>query len=250
MSRDRVDIILPAVSVFNVLFDMIDATAFTFSRKGIREGFIMNQIAKKYPKEFNKTNVLQDALRHLANEYKIEESGANQRVKLAESLLEQLTKEKKLKIDEDLKQVFLEAAYIYYLGRFIDSDSSSQHTYYIIANSGINGLSHKERVRLALLASFKNKTLLKLYSEETNWFSDDELSDIQALGGIIKFVNALNISNTNSVQDVKLQSTKEGYDLFVNDQGESIAESYQSNRQKKHIEKVLKTKVNIIFTNA
>ncbi|EGQ3295827.1 exopolyphosphatase [Staphylococcus pseudintermedius] len=250
LSRDRVDIILPAVSVFNVLFDMIDATAFTFSRKGIREGFIMNQIAKKYPKEFNKTNVLQDALRHLANEYKIEESGANQRVKLAESLLEQLTKEKKLKIDEDLKQVFLEAAYIYYLGRFIDSDSSSQHTYYIIANSGINGLSHKERVRLSLLASFKNKTLLKLYSEETNWFSDDELSDIQALGGIIKFVNALNISNTNSVQDVKLQSTKEGYDLFVNDQGESIAESYQSNRQKKHIEKVLKTKVNIIFTNA
>lgn len=105
-------------------------------------------------------------------------------------------------------------------------------------------------MRLALLASFKNKTLLKLYSEETNWFSDDELSDIQALGGIIKFVNALNISNTNSVQDVKLQSTKEGYDLFVNDQGESIAESYQSNRQKKHIEKVLKTKVNIIFTNA
>ncbi len=148
------------------------------------------------------------------------------------------------------KQIFLEAAYIYYLGKFIDADSSSQHTYYIIANSSINGLSHKERVRLALLASYKNKTLLKIYSDETKWFSDDELSEIQTLGGVIKFTNALNISNTNSVSRVELKQNKDAYDLYVYYKGEPIAESYQANRQKKHIEKVLKTKINIVFTKS
>lgn len=247
LSRDRMDIIVPAVVVFNVLYDMIQAEAFTFSRKGIREGFIMHQVAKTHRGEFKKENVQSDALRHLANEYKIEPSGAMQRQKLAEALLKQLTARGKLKVDEALRKRFLQAAYLYYLGKFIDSDSSSQHTYYIIANSSINGLSHKERVRLALLTSFKNKSLLKQYSDETHWFSDDELSDIQALGGIIKFVNALNISNTNTVNQVELTTDASQYQLNVYYQGEPIAEIYQSNRQKKHIEKILKNKLNIQF---
>lgn len=86
LSRDRVDIILPAISVFKTLFK-IDATQFTFSRKGIREGFIMNHISKRYPDEFNKSNVRKDALRHLANEYHIEETSANRR-KISSILIE------------------------------------------------------------------------------------------------------------------------------------------------------------------
>ncbi|MBI5975910.1 exopolyphosphatase [Staphylococcus canis] len=250
LSRDRADIILPAVTVFNVLFEIIDAKAFTFSRKGIREGFIMNQIGKNRPDEFNKENVLKDALKHLANEYKIEVTGAKQRVKLAESLLDQLIELKKVEISDTLKAQFLQGAYLYYLGEFIDSDSSSQHTYYIIANSSINGLTHKERVRLALLASFKNKTLLKLYSDETKWFSDDEVSDIQTLGGIIKFANSMNISNTNTVNKIKLESEKDTYTLTAFYQGEPIAEAYQSNRQKKHIEKIIKAPLTVNFTKS
>ncbi|QLK86352.1 exopolyphosphatase [Staphylococcus sp. 17KM0847] len=250
LSRDRVDIIMPAVTVFNVLYDMIGAKAFAFSRKGIREGFIMNQIAKLHHGEFKKENVQVDALKHLANEYKIESTGAMQRQKLARSLFEQLTALGKLNIDDVLKEHFLQAAYLYYLGKFIDSDASSQHTYYIIANSSINGLSHKERVRLALLTSFKNKTMLKVYSDETKWFSESELSDIQALGGIVKFVNALNISNTNPIHTIKLQENKQDYTLEIYYEGDPIAEIYQSNRQKKHMEKVLKDKLNIQFINA
>src|SRR5699024_4381699 len=37
LSRDRVDIILPAIAVFKSLFKKIDADQFTFSRKGLRE---------------------------------------------------------------------------------------------------------------------------------------------------------------------------------------------------------------------
>src|SRR5699024_8057731 len=46
LSRDRIDIILPAVSVFKTLFEQINATHFTFSRKGLREGYIMKLISE------------------------------------------------------------------------------------------------------------------------------------------------------------------------------------------------------------
>ena len=251
LSRERVDIILPSVSVFKTLYKKIDATQFTFSRKGIREGDIMNAIRQRYPEEFSKENVRKDALRQLANEYHIEEGSANRRLKLAESLLTQLLNHSDLKVNDNDKELFVEGAYLYYLGSFIDSDSSSPHTYYLIANSMINGFSHKDRVKLALLASFKNKSLLKFYCKETEWFNSKETDTIQALGGIIKFVNALNISHTSFVEEVELKPNKDDkYELLVFYKGEPIAEEYQANRQKKHIEKILDGKVTITFTKS
>ncbi|WP_436861456.1 exopolyphosphatase [Staphylococcus caeli] len=251
LSRDRIDIILPAVAVFNSLFNKIDATQFTFSRKGLREGYVMNAISERHPTEFKKENIRKDALYHLANEYGIESSSAQQRVKLAQSLLEQLIALDKIEVSEKEQTLFAEGAYLYYLGRFIDSDSSSPHTYYIIANSMIDGFKHEDRVKLALLASFKNKSLLKFFSRETKWLKDKELDNIQHLGGIIKFVNALNISHTSAVERVELvEDDDDNYRLNVYYNGAPIAEEYQAHRQKKHIEKILKEDLSIIFTKS
>lgn len=250
LSRDRIDIILPAVSVFKTLFEQINATHFTFSRKGLREGYIMKLISERHPQEFKKENIRKDALYHLANEYSIEESSAKQRVKLAQSLLSQLIDLDKIQVTKKEQELFAEGAYLYYLGRFIDADSSSPHTYYIIANSMIDGFPHEDRVKLAMLASFKNKSLLKFYSQETAWLRGKELDHIQFLGGIIKFVNALNISHTSPVERVALQEEDGAYTLYVRYIGKPIAEEYQSLRQKKHIEKILKENLSIIFTKS
>ena len=203
LSGDRIDIILPAVAVFKNLFTKINATQFTFSRKGLREGYVMHLISEQFPDQFNKENIRQDALYHLANEYKIEEKSAKQRVKLALSLLNQLIETKHLDISKTDKRLFAEGSYLYYLGSFINADSSSPHTYYIIANSMI-----------------------------------------------IKFINALNISQTNVVDRIYLKKEKGDYTLYVFYEGEPVAEEYQANRQKKHIEKILKDKLSINFTRA
>src|SRR5699024_1751872 len=62
LSRDRIYIILPAVSAFKTLFEHINATHFTFSRKGLREGYIMKLISERHPQEFKKENIRKDAL--------------------------------------------------------------------------------------------------------------------------------------------------------------------------------------------
>lgn len=251
LSRDRVDIILPAVAVFKALFKQVDATQFTFSRKGLREGYVMYQLNQKIKDAFDRFNVRNRALYQLSNTYKHEGVGAKQRVVLAGDLLDQLKEQDIIKLSEKDQRLFKQAAYIYYLGRFIDADSASQHTYYIISNSMIDGFSHHDRVQLALMASFKNKSLLKFYNDETGWLNSDQLSDLQSLGGILKFIDALNVSHTNPIKRIELvKNDKEHYTLNAYYTGHPIAEEYQANRQKKHLEKVLKGKVSINFTKS
>ena len=87
-------------------------------------------------------------------------------MKLAQSLLNQIISERSLNISAMEKNYLLKVPTFITLGSFIDSDSSSPHTYYLIANSMINGFSHKDRVKLALLASFKTNLYLNFIAKK------------------------------------------------------------------------------------
>ena len=58
----------------------------------------MNLIRKRHPHEFKKNMYVEMLLKHLANEYHIEEESAKRRLKLAQSLLDQLLKHSDLKL--------------------------------------------------------------------------------------------------------------------------------------------------------
>ncbi|MFY9902951.1 MAG: exopolyphosphatase, partial [Trichococcus sp.] len=138
---------------------------------------------------------------------------------------------------------------LYYLGQFVETGASSQHTFYIISNSDLDGISHKDRVSIALLASFKNRSLVNQYlTGYTDWYTVTQIDQLQSLGGIIKFADAINDSHMEVIQDIKINKTKNGHDLVLYYKGDILAEEYRAERQRKHIERLLSGKLNIIFT--
>lgn len=248
LSKDRQDIIVPSAILFNELFNEVKATEFVFSRKGLREGVVMSELEKQIEQPFNKHEVFTESLRNLAGDYNINHEQAIQRQMLASTLFYELEKHNFIEVSKNDKKMLLHAAYLFYLGSYIDSDATSQHTFYLLSNSSLNGISHVNRVKLALLASFKNKSMLKFYCDEIGWFKDDEISHLQMLGSILKFANAMNVSNTSVVSTLHLEKKKDDLNLIIEYTGDPIAEEYQVERQKKHLEKVIKEKLNVIFT--
>lgn len=251
LSSERTDIILPSALVFQILYDVVDAEMFKFSRQGLREGYAINIIKEAYPGTFKRFNIFDDTLHQVANDFHIKAAEAKKRRELASKTYQELFLHGVLNVDKHDKRLMKSAAYLFNLGEFIDKDAASQHTYYILSNSNINGLTHRDRVRLALLASYKNKTLLKFFANETGWFSDEELETILTLGSILKFANALDISNTGIVKDLRLNADKddEKAELIIYHDGDPISESYQSNRQKKHIERILGKDIDMKFVD-
>lgn len=252
LSRDRTDIILPANLVFNALFDAVKASAFIFSNKGLREGVIMEYLNIHHNHPFDLHEMRKQTIERTARLYNIHPMVARQRVSIADKLFSVLANEEILKTNDYWKNNLRSGSYLYYLGSYIDNDAQSQNTFYIISNSNLAGFNHKDRVVLSLLASYKNKSLLKQYIKDIkDWFTDEEMTLLQQLGGIIKFSEALNDSHVNVVKDLTIEKTdNQTYMLRIVHQGDILAEEYRANRQKKHLERILDAKLDIQFIEA
>lgn len=249
LSEDRRDIIIPAGIVFTELMAVMKSKGFVISSRGLREGIMIEQLNDMYDEPYDLYGVKRQTVQRLFNQYNIRTISAHQRIILADRLIAML-KEKEIVSVKD-KHLYLVhyAATLYYLGSYIEDDSESQHTFYIISNSNLNGFSHRDRVRLALLASYKNRSLFKQYLKDVeDWFDDEEKEVLLYHGCIIKFAEALNDSHVNFVEDICIKEGKDDdYELHITYKGNAIAEEYRTNKHKNHLERVLGKPLTLVF---
>ncbi|QBP41626.1 Ppx/GppA family phosphatase [Paenisporosarcina antarctica] len=248
LSSDRADIILPALEVFRALMKVVEANEFMFSGKGLREGIMLNRVLYTNPEALDKNKVFEHSCDALAAEYEINQQEAKHLQFLAQKIYLACSKNKMIQESPGSLQLLKRAAALFYLGEYIDAESASQHTFYILSNRSIDGLDHLNRVKLALVASYKNKENFKRYAAPfEQWIDKNELKHLRDLGAILKFAYGLNGSKRSIVNDVLMESSKDGVKLKIYVDGNAMAEEYQAGKQKKHLERLCKCEVNIQF---
>ncbi|MFC2949838.1 Ppx/GppA phosphatase family protein [Virgibacillus sediminis] len=249
LSKDRADSILPAVDVFHCIYEEIQATCFVLSRKGLRDGVLYEQLFQKLEQP-----VLPDVLKNSMSELVNDFNRSSQQIIHVHHLLQKIFKAFQLKgigslTKQDWSMLEL-AEHVYYLGKYIDSESSAQHTFYLLANRSIDGLMHRDRIRLALIGSFKSKTVFKQFLEPyKDWFLKEERKKLRLLGALLKFSFSLDATKRQVVQDIDLEFKKDGLLLTLYCNKDYIPEEYQAEKQKKHLEKALNTRILLSFTS-
>ncbi|MGE7090110.1 Ppx/GppA family phosphatase [Lysinibacillus sp. NPDC048646] len=248
LSSDRADIIVPALEVFRVLMEVVGSEVFQLTKKGLREGLIIHRILQTDENAFDKYNVFEGNARRLARQYGRTEAEVDYLMHLADQLYRECCHLSYLPFDVADLQLVRKAAKVFNIGEYIELSSASQHTFYLIANQSIDGLNHKERVKLALLASYKNKDYYQRFAAPfTEWISREEYRKIRDLGALLKFVYSLNVSKRNIVHAIEMHK-REGFaqlDVYV--KNNAAAEKYQANRHKKHLERTLKIPIQVNF---
>lgn len=248
LSSDRADIIVPALEVFLVLMDVVQSEVFQLTKKGLREGIILQRILKVDDNAFNKYDVFEGNIRRLARQYGRSKAEMDYLTHLADQLYRECCHLNYLTFNEGDLQLIRKAAKVFNIGEYIELSSASQHTFYLISNQSIEGLNHKERVQLALLASYKNKDYYQRFASAfTRWMSRDEHRKTRDFGAILKFVYALNVSKRNIVHAIKMHNENDFVQLDIFVKKNIAAERYQAERHKKHLERVLKTTIKINF---
>lgn len=244
LSKDRADIIIPAVAAFAALMDTLNADVFALSQKGLREGLF-------YDKNNNKSeisNIVDESFQELAGDYNINVTHVSQVMKSALIISQLLNREGFFSLDvQDIKRIE-RGSFLFNLGSYIDIESSSQHTFYLLANRSINGMHHKERIVTALLASFKNKESFKHYIKPFNqWFTKEEIEKIRLIGSIIKFAYSLHVTKRNIIDQIDLQVKDQDLVFKISCVQDWQPEAYQVEKQKKHLEKQLNCSISVDF---
>ncbi|WP_209125395.1 Ppx/GppA phosphatase family protein [Alkalihalobacillus sp. BA299] len=251
LSKDRADIIIPAIEAIYSLVKVTNAPRFIMSNKGLRDGIFYEEVLQQIGID-QFPNVAEESFFQLSNTYQINIDHVKQVSKLASAIYKELSPYLLEKYNDEANMSLLRySARVLYVGEYISSEASSQHTFYLLSNMTIDGLTHEQRLAIALISSFKSKSYLSQFAAPFNeLLTKQQLKRYELLGAILKFAYALNRTRRNIVKKCSISKTSKR-DLSIQFLCDSdyFFEEEQALKYKKHLEKVLNFNIELHFQN-
>jgi len=215
LSPDRADIIVAATGVFHSLCKLTGAREFVVSTKGLRDGVLFERTLRGLGQE---SALIPDvplfSARQWMERYQINRTSAEHVSELAVGLYDQLLAAGLLP-ERGERQLLRMAALLYDAGLTINVYDTRQHTFYLLSNVLLMGLTHRERLLTALIASYKtDKKLEKMMAPYKGLIEPEEKERIKRLGLILWLCRTLDRSLTQAVKRVELRRAGDGYVLF------------------------------------
>lgn len=248
LSKDRADIILPAIGAMQMLLKEVDTDCFIVSNRGLRDGLFFEEMLQSI-EVTHFPNVKEESFYQLSNYYRLNAQHQKTISILSTFVADELRRHDLIKLSDAQRHLLRLGANVFYIGRTIHPESESQHTFYLLTNQSIDGLSHMQRLGIAFISSFKSKSQLKQYAKPfKQWVDKDTLQTYELLGAINRFCYALNISEQSAISKVEVvEAAKHDITLEITYSGSCFFEEEQANKYKKHLERPLKKDLTLTF---
>ncbi len=252
LSKDRADIIIPAIEAIHSLTEVTKSTGFIMSNKGLRDGIFLEKVLNRLKVNYF-PNVIEESIYQLTHSYGINLQHVNQIVKLATQIREQLQPFILIdtELEEDLRLLYY-SAHLLYIGEFINREASSEHTFYLLTNMTIDGITHAERLAIAFISSFKSRAYLHNYRKLfQNVVTQTEIDKYELLGSILKLAYGFDRSRRNVIRAIKIKrESKKTLQFELEVDEDAYFEIQQSMKYKKHLERSLGWQIELDFANS
>ncbi|MDF2723431.1 MAG: Ppx/GppA family phosphatase [Paenibacillus sp.] len=227
LSDERADIIVPGLLILHSLFEYIGASRLIVSGAGLRDG-LFHETA--FPDKPMRMNVLAESSRNLLVLHPaVSREHAEHVSRLAVQLFE----------DMGLLPVYgarvlnlLEtSALLYRIGVTIHYYNYYKHTFYLIINSRIEGLSHRESVLCALIASFQSRSRARsMMTPYKELLTEEDLELVYRLGSLVSLAAALDRSETQHIETIRARIDQQTLQLQWQGRPEPTIELKQVDR--------------------
>ncbi|EFM09224.1 Ppx/GppA phosphatase [Paenibacillus curdlanolyticus YK9] len=196
LSKDRADVIVIGMAILRVIYRKLRSTHYLICGAGLRDGLFFDT---RFTNQSRLDDVLGYSVRNLSLLHpEAPQPHLMQVNRLSMQLYESLKKQASLPARTE---VWLDAASsLFRIGASIDYLQYAKHTFYLIVNSNLNGLTHREIVLIAAIASFKSKSRFRQQVAEYRELLDEaDIEIVAQLGMLLQLAVALDRSETQSI---------------------------------------------------
>ena len=199
LSKERADIFVGAATIISRFIQLGGFEELAISGYGMREGIIYEYIGRHYP---GQADALDFSLCNNQLNYMLDKKHAFTIWKITISLYQQL--HCLMQFDQNYERVIKTAALLHDTGIVINYYQQNEHLFYLLLNTGLNGLTHREIVLSAFIASFRSsgrrqQSMLRYRSLLT----ESDLQAIPAIGILLRMARSLDRSMSGMIQSVK-----------------------------------------------
>ena len=201
LSAERADILPAALAIIKSFITYLNLPGFTISGSGLREGIMFNQ-ALPGTVEKPISDVMNYSLTTLVKYYNCDEKHVEHVVNLSIQLFKQLRVLHKF--PRQYLKVLKIAAMLHDCGMRIKYYNHQRHSCYMILNSTLYGVTHREIVLAAFTACCHKKEDINLYdwNRYRDILHEDDIEIVKRLGVMLRIAESLDRSNSGTIKGI------------------------------------------------
>ncbi|KZL90350.1 Ppx/GppA phosphatase family protein [Clostridium magnum] len=224
LSKERADIFLGAAGAVVTLFEFLGLKELYVSGCGLREGIIYEYILQSnLPLE----DVLGFSINNHILNHEMNLHHAHQVWKLTECLYNDL--KSILNIDKDYYKILKTATLLHDCGIRVSYYDHHAHSFYIIANSKINGLLHKEQLMAAYVAALHRKNDFKVDLEKyERIINEKDIEVIEKLAILVRICENLDSGVNSNISSISCVIESDTVIISVKSKTDPILEISQA----------------------
>lgn len=247
LDSSRAEIILAGAVILESIAQSFDVKTFTYSDYALREGVLFDTLAREnllnHPEDVDPA--LQ-SVKQLADRCDDRPEHSAHVSKIALSLFDCL--QKKLGLPPTSRRFLEAAALLANVGVVVSHSKHHLHSYYVIRNSELVGLTDREIELIAVIARYHRKSAPKQSHSEFAKLEEADQKLVTSLAAILRIAIGLDRTQDGRVKSVTVRAEDEQFLIFAKASAKADIELnlYAANERRSLLADVLATKVKVL----
>jgi len=246
LREDRADVILPAALVYERLATLAGAEQVHVPFVGLREGLVLDlaeRLTRRRAYEDRREREVVAGALAVGRRYLFDEAHGAHVCRLAVSLFDQLRELHGLGAQERL--VLAAAALLHDIGSFIAYKRHHKHSFYLISNAELPGLTPREVLLAATVARYHRRAEPAADHEPYRDLARAEQAAVRRLAGLLRLADSLDRDHRQRVQRVVATRAGKELSLRLDGPGDLLLERWSLQRRVDLVESELGVRVRL-----
>lgn len=222
LSFTDAETIVPALLVHQALLKATGAREMIVTAVSMRDGILQDMITGSAGRHTDSYKEVIQSAQAVGGKYCTDMAHAEHTRMLAARLFDELAGEHRL---GERHRLLLEvAAILHEVGVFVSSRAHHKHSYYLISNSEILGLTQDELVMVAHIARYHRRSRPKPAHVEYMSMARERRMIVSKLAAILRIADALDVSRTQQIREISCRIGADGLTISVQGNPDLIME--------------------------